>query len=71
MLHAKKEEEELALEQEQERQEAEERKKEVADAQVLRAVLPRLQSAKVRSAVEAMLPAESPNNSKKKRRKKR
>ena len=75
VLRAKEEEEELAelaLEQEQERQEAEERKKEVADMQVLRAVLPRLQSAKVRSAVEAMLPADySPNNSKKKRRKKR
>ena len=72
VLRAKEELAELALEEEQERQEAEERKKEVADVQVLQAVLSRLQSAKVRSAVEAMLPADySPNNSKKKRRKKR
>ena len=48
-LTAYEKEEQLVREQEQARQEAEEREKEVADAQVLRAVMSRLQSAKVRS----------------------
>ena len=46
-LTAYEKEEQLVREQEQARQEAEEREKEVADAQVLRAVMSRLQSAKV------------------------
>ena len=46
-MTAYEKEEQLVREQEQARQEAEEREKEVADAQVLRAVMSRLQSAKV------------------------
>ena len=62
-LTAYEKEEQLVREQEQARQEAEEREKEVADAQVLRAVMSRLQSAKVRSAVKALLPAVIPRRS--------
>ena len=60
-LTAYEKEEQLVREQEQARQEAEKREKEVADAQVLRAVMSRLQSAKVRR--KALLPAVIPRRS--------